>query len=112
MSHENEYHDAMVQLLELIWGNGYMAPGGPGNVAKMLQGIDTAGKRILDIGSGIGGPAREMASTHGAEVVGMAMSGDRMVLRLARDGSADVLLVLGLSTGRRLGRITLDPKSR
>ena len=26
-----------------------MAPGGPGNVAKMLSGIDTRGKRILDI---------------------------------------------------------------
>ena len=34
MTHENEYHDNMVALLELIWGKGYMAPGGPGNVAK------------------------------------------------------------------------------
>ena len=48
----------------------------------------------------------------GAEVVGMVMSGDRIVLRLAREGAADVLLVLDLSTGRRLGRITLDPKPR
>ena len=71
MSHENEYHAAMVRLLELIWGAGYMAPGGPGNVAKMVDGIETAGKRILDIGSGIGGPAREMASVHGAEVIGI-----------------------------------------
>ena len=71
MEHENEYHDGMVRMLELIWGDGYMAPGGPGNVAKMLDGIDTAGKRILDIGSGIGGPALEMARTHGASVVGI-----------------------------------------
>lgn len=48
----------------------------------------------------------------GAEVVGMVMSGDRMVLRLARDGAADALLVVDLSTGRRLGRITLDPQPR
>ena len=71
MEHENEYHDGMVRMLELIWGDGYMAPGGPGNVAKMLDGIDTAGKRILDIGSGSGGPALEMARTHGASVVGI-----------------------------------------
>ena len=71
MSHENEYHDAMVQLLELIWGEGYMAPGGPGSVAKMLDGLETRGRRILDIGSGIGGPAREMALSHGAEVIGI-----------------------------------------
>ncbi len=33
MAHEAEYYDNMVKLLELIWGEGYMAPGGPGNVA-------------------------------------------------------------------------------
>lgn len=71
MSHENEYFPNMVTMLELIWGDGYMAPGGPGNVAKLLQGIDTNGKRILDIGCGIGGPVFEMARTHGATVVGI-----------------------------------------
>ena len=71
MSHENEYHDSMVQLLELLWGPGYMAPGGPGNVARLLDGTEPAGKRILDIGCGIGGPARDMAATHGADVVGI-----------------------------------------
>jgi phosphoethanolamine N-methyltransferase len=71
MTHEDEYHDNMVTMLELIWGKGYMAPGGPGNVAKMLSGIGTRGKRILDIGCGIGGPAFEMARNHGATVVGI-----------------------------------------
>lgn len=61
----------MVTMLELIWGEGYMAPGGPGNVAKLLNGIETHGKRILDIGCGIGGPAFEMARTHGADIVGI-----------------------------------------
>ena len=40
MTHKDEYHDNMVTMLELIWGEGYMAPGGPGNVAKMLDGFD------------------------------------------------------------------------
>jgi len=71
MTHEDEYDDNMVAMLELIWGEGYMAPGGPGNVAKMLRGMDTRGKRILDIGCGIGGPAFEMARTHEADVVGI-----------------------------------------
>jgi phosphoethanolamine N-methyltransferase len=71
MGHDNEYTDSLVALLELIWGKGYMAPGGPGNVARMLNGIETHGKRILDIGCGIGGPAFEMARTHGAQVVGI-----------------------------------------
>jgi len=71
MTHEDEYHANLVTLLELVWGKGYMAPGGPGNVAKLLNGIETHGKRILDIGCGIGGPAFEMALTHGADVVGI-----------------------------------------
>ena len=71
MTHEAEYHDNMVKMLELIWGEGYMAPGGPGNVSKLLDGIEPAGKRILDIGCGVGGPAMEMARTHGAEVTGI-----------------------------------------
>jgi len=71
MTHEDEYGDNLVAMLEIIWGKGYMAPGGPGNIAKLLNGIDTHGQRILDIGCGIGGPAFEMARTHGADVVGI-----------------------------------------
>jgi len=69
--HADEYGDNMVAMLELIWGKGYMAPGGPGNVAKLLGGTQPQGKRILDIGCGIGGPAMEMVRTHGAQVVGI-----------------------------------------
>jgi SAM-dependent methyltransferase len=71
MAHQDEYPQNMVTLLELIWGKGYMAPGGPGNVAKILDGIETDGKRILDIGCGIGGPAFEMAKIFGAQTVGI-----------------------------------------
>ncbi len=71
MSHEAEYDDNMVQMLEMIWGEGYMAPGGAGNVARILAGIDTGERRILDVGCGIGGPAMEMADQHGAHVVGI-----------------------------------------
>jgi hypothetical protein len=28
MEHQNEYHDSMVAMLELVWGEGFMAPGG------------------------------------------------------------------------------------
>jgi ubiquinone/menaquinone biosynthesis C-methylase UbiE len=71
MTHQDEYHDNMVTMLELIWGKGYMAPGGPGNVSKMLRDLETSGKRILDIGCGIGGPAFEMAKIYGTNVVGI-----------------------------------------
>ncbi len=71
MAHEDEYYDNLVTMLEIIWGKGYMAPGGTGNVAKLLDGTDPGGKLILDIGCGIGGPAMDMVRLHGAHVVGI-----------------------------------------
>ncbi len=70
MAHESEYDDALVTLLELIWGEGHMAPGGEGNVAKIAEGLDMRDKRVLDIGCGIGGPALLLARNYGAHVVG------------------------------------------
>lgn len=70
MGNESEYYDAMMTLLELIWGEGFMAPGGAGNIAKIVDGLDLQGKRVLDIGCGIGGPAFLLAGSHGANVVG------------------------------------------
>ena len=69
--HVDEYHDALVDLLELIWGPGFMAPGGPGCVAKMVAGLDLNQCKVLDIGCGIGGPAMLLAQEYGARVVGI-----------------------------------------
>lgn len=71
MAREIEYNDAMTNMLELIWGVGFMTPGGEGNIANMLDGLDTQNRRILDIGCGIGGPAFVLASQYGAKVVGV-----------------------------------------
>jgi phosphoethanolamine N-methyltransferase len=70
LGHESEYDDALVTLLELIWGEGHMAPGGEGNIAKIAEGLDMRDKRVLDIGCGIGGPAFFLAREYGANVVG------------------------------------------
>jgi ubiquinone/menaquinone biosynthesis C-methylase UbiE len=70
MENESEYHDAMITLLELIWGEGFMAPGGAGNIEKIVDGLDVRDKRVLDVGCGIGGPAFILAGAHGANVVG------------------------------------------
>ena len=89
MAHENEYDNNMITMLELIWGEGYMAPGGPGNVTKLLDGLETRAKRILDIGCGIGGPAFEMARTFNAEVVGIDLEApliERAIIAAERKG--------------------------
>ena len=71
MGHEGEYHDAMIDMLELVWGEGFMAPGGRGNVAKMVEGLALAGRSVVDVGCGLGGPACLLAREFGARVVGI-----------------------------------------
>ena len=71
MSHEIEYNDAMMKMLELIWGEGFMAPGGTGNVDRMVSGLDLQNKRVLDIGCGLGGPDFHLAEKHGAYTTGI-----------------------------------------
>ena len=42
-----EYHQAMIDMLELIWGAGYMAPGGTAKTDDLVRGLDLRGKRVL-----------------------------------------------------------------
>ncbi len=70
MAREIEYNDAMIGMLELIWGIGFMAPGGEGNIANLVEGLEVRDRRVLDIGCGLGGPAFVLAEKYGAYVVG------------------------------------------
>ena len=61
-----EYDDSLAALLEAVWGEGFMSPGGTDEVERYLQGIDLAGLRVLDIGCGLGGVDIHLARQHGA----------------------------------------------
>lgn len=53
-AHE-EYDGRMLTLLQMVWGEGFLSPGGPQAVRDITSGIDLGGKKILDIGCGLGG---------------------------------------------------------
>jgi phosphoethanolamine N-methyltransferase len=71
MARDIEYHDAMTNMLELIWGVGFLTPGGEGNIENLVGGLELKDRRVLDIGCGIGGPAFVLASKYGAHVTGI-----------------------------------------
>lgn len=67
----NEYHPGMQAMLELIWGKDFLAPGGAALVKETIAGLDLKGKRVLDIGCGIGGGDFVLAKSGAAEVIGI-----------------------------------------
>jgi SAM-dependent methyltransferase len=80
-----EYGEAMVAALELIWGVGFMSPGGPEEVAQILAGNAINGAEVLDIGCGIGGIDLLLAETYEAgHVVGIDIEAENIDLAKAR----------------------------
>lgn len=59
-----EYVEAHYVGMEIIWGKGYMSPGGDDEVASVVDGVDIRGKGVLEIGSGLGGSAVALAANH------------------------------------------------
>lgn len=69
---DQHYDDKFAGLLEELWGEGYLSPGGPAEVARVLEGLDLTGKTVLDIGCGTGAITLALAQDHGAaQVVGL-----------------------------------------
>jgi SAM-dependent methyltransferase len=97
------YDDHAIAFLEELWGDGFLSPGGPEEVARVLEGIDLAGKSVLDIGCGAGGITASLAADYGAaRVIGIDVEapvceaarrqaekrgvGDRVEIRLVTPG--------------------------
>ena len=67
-----EYDDNMMALLETLWGEGFMSPGGVDEVDRYLEGIDLRGLSVLDIGCGLGGVDLHLVRQHdAARVIGI-----------------------------------------
>ena len=59
-----EYDDGLVAVLEAVWGEGFMSPGGTDEVDRYLQGLDFKGLTLLDIGCGLGGVEIHLVKEH------------------------------------------------
>jgi SAM-dependent methyltransferase len=68
-SEVGEYDPGMQTLLQLLWGDGFLSPGGAAEVAYLLEGSDIAGCNVLDIGCGLGAVDELLVSRHGARSV-------------------------------------------
>ncbi|WP_374650378.1 methyltransferase domain-containing protein [Dongia sp.] len=91
-SHAEEYDGRMLTLLQMIWGEGYLSPGGPQAVREIAGGIDLGGKHALDIGCGLGGLDQVLLTLGAAHVTGVDVSAgivERARERIRRSGLAN-----------------------
>ncbi|WP_108881699.1 methyltransferase domain-containing protein [Anderseniella sp. Alg231-50] len=63
---EELYPEPVIGFLEMLWGRGWLSPGGPDELARLLEGEDLRGKHVLDIGCGAGGIDCLLVSEYGA----------------------------------------------
>ncbi|HJO04112.1 MAG TPA: methyltransferase domain-containing protein [Acidobacteriota bacterium] len=103
MSHDDAMdYDDLIGLFELVWGDGYMSPGGPEEVALLLDAVNLTNAEVLDVGCGTGGVDVELVRGHGAaSVLGIDVNPrliDRALTRAEHEG-----------LGRQLDFRTVDP---
>ncbi|HMB75676.1 MAG TPA: methyltransferase domain-containing protein, partial [Kiloniellaceae bacterium] len=63
---QGEYDEEFIATLELMWGEGFLSPGGPDEVSRIVEGLALAGQEVLDIGCGIGGCDLHLVRAHDA----------------------------------------------
>lgn len=66
MMTEDHYPPQMIAMLEAVWGEGFLSPGGPDEVARVIGPHDLTGKSVLDIGCGAGGIDQALVRNHAA----------------------------------------------
>lgn len=98
-----QYPDDFVAGIEWMWGEGFLSPGGPDEVRALLEGVDLAGCRVLDVGSGLGAVDVLLVAEHRAqEVIGIEVEA-QLVARagqaVARAGLSDRIRFQEVSPG-------------
>jgi SAM-dependent methyltransferase len=92
-SEAGEYDPGMQTLLQLIWGDGFLSPGGAEEIERLLEGEDVRGCGVLDIGCGLGAVDELLVTRHGADsVVGVDVDPGllrQMEARVANSGLGD-----------------------
>ena len=96
------YHARMIDMLEAVWGEGFLSPGGAEEVARIVSVAEIQGKNVLDIGCGAGGIDLALTRNHGAGYV-CGIDIEDTVLAHARD------LISKAGLASRIGCIKVAP---
>jgi phosphoethanolamine N-methyltransferase len=91
-TYPTEYTPDLLTILQTLWGEGFLSPGGPDAVRAIVAGLDLREQLTLDIGCALGGCDEVLAREYGARVIGLDVERDlidRGRARIAAAGLAD-----------------------
>lgn len=94
-----EYDDRMLTLLQMVWGEGFLSPGGPQAVRAIMRGMDLDGRRVLDIGCGLAGLDQVLLTLGAGHVTGIDVAerivalGSERIRRAGLSNRIDIQLV-------------------
>jgi len=84
---EGHYGPKQLNLLKVVWGEGFLSPGGTDEIDEIMKGIDASNKSFLDIGCGCGGAAIHLIKKHSAKsVIGIDI--ESLVIKKAEELAA------------------------
>jgi SAM-dependent methyltransferase len=99
---DEHYPPRMIAMLEAVWGEGFLSPGGADEVARVVGNLDLNGKSVLDIGCGAGGIDIALVRNHGAGHV-LGLDVEDSVLDRAR------ALISSANLAGRIGVVKVAP---
>jgi len=96
------YHRQLIDMLQVVWGEGFLSPGGTEEVARLVGNTDLRGLAVLDIGCGAGGIDIALVRAHGAGFV-TGIDVEDTVVGCAR------ALIARAGLGSRIGVVKVAP---
>ena len=90
--HEDEYTAEIREVLQMLWGDGMLSPGGEAHLDEIVKGLDLQDKLVLDIGCALGGFDVLLAQKYGARMIGLDVEAalvEEGQQRVAEAGLAD-----------------------
>ena len=61
-----QYTEPVIRGMQELYGEGFLSPGGAAEMSEFIDGVQLAGARVLEIGSGLGGASLMLADSFGA----------------------------------------------
>ena len=103
MSRDDQYKDRVIEGMQMLYGKGFLSPGGAPEVDLMLDGVDLTDLSVLDLGCGLGGATLMLAREHNAgHVTGIDVEADsieRTRVAVEAAGVSDQVTLTHVSPG-------------